>query len=164
MKRSRSAGAICKVAVFTSGCTSTSAASISPACSTARTRRVVSCITASGVIAAVTISPGSVGSNEIHILVTPPGGSITPVANVTARPVSDPAEIRKLLVEQVTGRVRWRAGEPGQTFQFQLADEESFAKPVIDMRVDGAEAKFKRPKGGSYYMHVKTIDSDGTVF
>lgn len=41
------------------------------------------------------------------------------VANVTARPASDPAEIRKLLVEQVTGRVRWRecvqwmAGEGG---------------------------------------------------
>ncbi|WP_158912818.1 ACP S-malonyltransferase [Caulobacter sp. S45] len=30
------------------------------------------------------------------------------VANVTARPTSDPAEIRRLLVEQVTGRVRWR--------------------------------------------------------
>lgn len=30
------------------------------------------------------------------------------VANVTARPVSDPAQIRSLLVEQVTGRVRWR--------------------------------------------------------
>ena len=30
------------------------------------------------------------------------------VANVTARPVSDPATIRKLLVEQVTGMVRWR--------------------------------------------------------
>lgn len=30
------------------------------------------------------------------------------VANVTARPVSEPAEIRRLLVEQVTGRVRWR--------------------------------------------------------
>lgn len=42
-------------------------------------------ITASGVIAAVTISPGSVGSNEIHILITPPGGSIRPVTNVTAR-------------------------------------------------------------------------------
>ncbi|MES1201484.1 MAG: ACP S-malonyltransferase [Pseudomonadota bacterium] len=41
------------------------------------------------------------------------------VANVTARPVSEPAAIRKLLVEQVTGRVRWResvewmAGEGG---------------------------------------------------
>jgi [acyl-carrier-protein] S-malonyltransferase len=30
------------------------------------------------------------------------------VANVTARPVNEPATIRKLLVEQVTGRVRWR--------------------------------------------------------
>jgi [acyl-carrier-protein] S-malonyltransferase len=30
------------------------------------------------------------------------------VANVTARPVLDPEEIRRLLVEQVTGRVRWR--------------------------------------------------------
>jgi [acyl-carrier-protein] S-malonyltransferase len=30
------------------------------------------------------------------------------VANVTARPTSDPDEIRRLLVEQVTGRVRWR--------------------------------------------------------
>jgi [acyl-carrier-protein] S-malonyltransferase len=30
------------------------------------------------------------------------------VANVTAAPVSDPEMIRKLLVEQVTGAVRWR--------------------------------------------------------
>ncbi len=30
------------------------------------------------------------------------------VANVTARPVHDPAEIARLLVQQVTGRVRWR--------------------------------------------------------
>lgn len=43
------------------------------------------------------------------------------VANVTARPESDPEVIRRLLVEQVTGRVRWResmewmAGEGGVT-------------------------------------------------
>ena len=41
------------------------------------------------------------------------------VANVTARPVTTPADIRRLLVQQVTGRVRWResvewmAGEGG---------------------------------------------------
>ena len=29
-------------------------------------------------------------------------------ANVTAAPVEDPDEIRRLLVEQVTGMVRWR--------------------------------------------------------
>jgi [acyl-carrier-protein] S-malonyltransferase len=43
------------------------------------------------------------------------------VANVTARPVHSPDDIRLLLVEQVTGRVRWResmewlAGEGGVT-------------------------------------------------
>jgi [acyl-carrier-protein] S-malonyltransferase len=43
------------------------------------------------------------------------------VANVTARPTLDPETIRRLLVEQVTGRVRWResvewlAGEGGVT-------------------------------------------------
>jgi [acyl-carrier-protein] S-malonyltransferase len=30
------------------------------------------------------------------------------VANVTATPLTDPAEIRKRLVDQVTGTVRWR--------------------------------------------------------
>ncbi|WP_128892833.1 ACP S-malonyltransferase [Erythrobacter sp. HKB08] len=40
---------------------------------------------------------------------TPPGGLDLPLyANVTAAPVDDPAEEQRLLVEQVTGRVRWR--------------------------------------------------------
>ena len=34
--------------------------------------------------------------------------SVPLVANVVAGPISDPAEIRKRLVEQVTGVVRWR--------------------------------------------------------
>lgn len=47
-------------------------------------------LTANGVIAEVSITPGQVGGNEIHLVVTPPGGSLTPVAGVTAR-VSLPA-------------------------------------------------------------------------
>jgi [acyl-carrier-protein] S-malonyltransferase len=39
------------------------------------------------------------------------------VANVTARPVHGPEEIRRLLVEQVTGRVRWR-----ESVQWMAAD------------------------------------------
>jgi [acyl-carrier-protein] S-malonyltransferase len=39
------------------------------------------------------------------------------VANVTARPAHDPEEIRRLLVEQVTGRVRWR-----ESVQWMAAD------------------------------------------
>ena len=40
---------------------------------------------------------------------TPPGPlRVALFANVTASVVTDPAEVRRLLVEQVTGRVRWR--------------------------------------------------------
>ena len=47
--------------------------------------------------------------------------SVAVIANVTARPETDPEVLRRLLVEQVTGRVRWResmewmAGEGGVT-------------------------------------------------
>ena len=47
--------------------------------------------------------------------------SVAVVANITARPETDPEVLRRLLVEQVTGRVRWResmewmAGEGGVT-------------------------------------------------
>ena len=56
---------------------------------------------------------GALATTEIAPLAAPL------VANVTARPVNEPATIRRLLVEQVTGRVRWResvewmAGEGG---------------------------------------------------
>ena len=40
---------------------------------------------------------------------TPPGPLTVPLyANVTAALVSDPAEVQRLLTQQVTGRVRWR--------------------------------------------------------
>ena len=38
-----------------------------------------------GLIALVSLGPGSIGSNEVHINVTPPGGSLTPVVGMTAR-------------------------------------------------------------------------------
>jgi [acyl-carrier-protein] S-malonyltransferase len=41
-----------------------------------------------------------------EVAINPPRAPI--IANVTARPTLDPDLIRRLLVEQVTGRVRWR--------------------------------------------------------
>jgi len=40
------------------------------------------------------------------VTIVPP--KVPVIANVTAEPVSDPDRIRRLLVEQVTGLVRWR--------------------------------------------------------
>ena len=46
------------------------------------------------------------GGAGAAIALAPP--TVPLVANVTAAPVSDPETIRRLLVEQVTGMVRWR--------------------------------------------------------
>ncbi len=46
---------------------------------------------------------------ELAFSATPPGPLRVPVfANVTAAIATDPTEVQRLLVEQVTSRVRWR--------------------------------------------------------
>jgi [acyl-carrier-protein] S-malonyltransferase len=56
---------------------------------------------------------------------TPPGALRVPLyANVTAALVSDPAEVARLLVEQVTGRVRWRES----VIAMQAAGVDSFVE------------------------------------
>lgn len=44
-----------------------------------------------GLIVDITVTPGRVGANEVHLVLTPPGGSIQPVVGVEAR-MSLPAE------------------------------------------------------------------------
>jgi len=67
------------------------------------------------------------------------------VANVTARPTNDPEVIRRLLVEQVTGRVRWResvtwmAGEGGVT-RFVEAGAGKVLSGMVKRIVPDAEA------------------------
>jgi copper transport protein len=38
-----------------------------------------------GVLVDITITPGQVGGNEVHMVVTPPGGNLTAIAELTAR-------------------------------------------------------------------------------
>jgi copper transport protein len=42
-------------------------------------------LSSAGLIAIVSLSPGRVGGNEVHLTMTPPGGSITPISSATAR-------------------------------------------------------------------------------
>jgi [acyl-carrier-protein] S-malonyltransferase len=67
------------------------------------------------------------------------------VANVTAEPTSDPDTIRRLLVEQVTGRVRWResvawmAG-PGGVTRFAEAGAGKVLSGMVKRIAPDAEA------------------------
>jgi len=75
---------------------------------------------------------------------TPPGALALPIyANVTAAPVTDPEEERALLVDQVTGRVRWR-------------------ESVLAMRADGVES-FVELGGKVVGPMVGRIDKDAQV-
>jgi len=42
-------------------------------------------LTNQGVTADVTVTPGRVGQNEIHLVITPPGGSVDPVVSTSAQ-------------------------------------------------------------------------------
>ena len=75
---------------------------------------------------------------------TPPAAFALPIyANVTAARVDDPEEERALLVEQVTGRVRWR-------------------ESVLAMRADGVES-FVELGGKVLGPMVGRIDKDAAV-
>ncbi len=54
------------------------------------------------------MKPAAIAMADALSKVTVNRPSVPVVANVLAKPISDPAEIRQRLVEQVTGTVRWR--------------------------------------------------------
>ncbi len=56
----------------------------------------------------VLMAPAAKAVAEALDGITVSGPAVTLIANVTAGPVEDPADIRRLLVEQVTSMVRWR--------------------------------------------------------
>jgi [acyl-carrier-protein] S-malonyltransferase len=73
--------------------------------------------------------------------------SVPLIANVTAAPVSDPEQIRKLLSEQITGTVRWRESietmkKEGVTRIFELGSGKVLAGLVkrIDREIEASSA------------------------
>ena len=56
---------------------------------------------------------------------------------------------------------RWKAGEAGQKYQLQMARDGDFRNLVFDTQVADVQFNVARPKGGIYYVRIKTIGSDG---
>jgi hypothetical protein len=57
---------------------------------------------------------------------------------------------------------RW-AGEPGQSFEFQLAHTPKFEKTIVSQTLQRPEIELPRPYRGTYYMRFRAIDPDGFV-
>jgi hypothetical protein len=56
---------------------------------------------------------------------------------------------------------RWRAGEPDQTYQVQLAGDPAFENILFDKQVSEPQVSIARLEVGQYFLRVRTIDDDG---
>ena len=78
--------------------------------------------------------------------------TVAVVANVTARPETDPEVLRRLLVEQVTGRVRWResmewmAGEGGVTRFAEIGSGKVLAGMAKRIAPEGESLSLNTPE------------------
>ncbi|MBI4754865.1 MAG: FecR domain-containing protein [Betaproteobacteria bacterium] len=56
--------------------------------------------------------------------------------------------------------LQW-SGEPGQSFDLQLARDSGFGDVVASMHTTEPHATLARPDPGSYYLRIRAIDADG---
>lgn len=56
---------------------------------------------------------------------------------------------------------RWRAPEPGQRIEFQLARDAAFEQLVVDERDAGAAVLWSRPEPGRFHLRTRAIEDDG---
>lgn len=57
----------------------------------------------------------------------------------------------------------WPAGTPGQHYRIQMAHDAGFAHPAVDQTVDQPSLQIHKPGSGTWYVRVRTIDTDGYV-
>lgn len=57
--------------------------------------------------------------------------------------------------------IRAKKGLPGQTYQMQMSDDETFQNVLFDMTSENPQFEMPRPDGGEYFIRLRTIDPDG---
>jgi hypothetical protein len=73
-------------------------------------------------------------------------------------PVAEPPEIAD------DGLVlRWRAGEPGQRYELQIARDDAFTDLVQELVTEEPVARLGRPEAGRYHLRMRSIDADRFV-
>ena len=88
-----------------------------------------------GVIADVTVTPGRVGQNEIHLVITPPGGNIDPVVSATVEAEQQaagidfvPATMEAIGPNHYTGTIQLSAAG---NWNLQITIEPTQGQPVV---------------------------------
>ncbi|MFK5950412.1 MAG: FecR domain-containing protein [Methylococcales bacterium] len=66
-------------------------------------------------------------------------------------------------ITEDTLNIRSRQGLAGQTYHFQMSEDENFTELLVDKYTDIPGFEIPRPNGGEYFIRSQTIDPDGFV-
>jgi len=76
-----------------------------------------------------------------------------------AEPSAPQAEEARLQRDRLT--VSWSDAGPGKHYQVQLSRDADFRAPLLDRQVEQPQLSVPRPGSGTWYLRVRTLDSDG---
>ena len=75
-------------------------------------------------------------------------------------PVPGPS-LEDLAVDESEMTFAWPAATEGQHFRFQFACDEVFTDILYDQQTADSSVTLPRPRSGSYFLRIKTIEADG---
>ncbi|WP_372739077.1 FecR domain-containing protein [Neptunomonas sp.] len=88
---------------------------------------------------------------------TGPGGYTN---TITVRPTPATPELQEATTSKTELGFAWQKDDFSERYQIQLANDKDFTHLVDELNVTSAEATFKKPDTGTYYMRVRGFDSD----
>ena len=87
-------------------------------------------------------------------------GPFSEAMGFEVRPLPEAGEIGHAVEAKVT-TFRWRGGEPGQTYRFQLSRSAQFDTLQVNQVVDQPQISVPRLRAGTWYLRAQGIGSDG---
>lgn len=78
------------------------------------------------------------------------------------RPLEPVGGIERDAAQKADGVVfRWRSGEPGQRYRFQMARTPAFTDVRVDELVDQPQIQLDKLAGGTWYLRAQVVDANG---
>jgi hypothetical protein len=79
----------------------------------------------------------------------------------TLQPLPEAGDIENEAGDSRSVTFRWRAGEPGQRYRFQLSRSPDFKNTRVDQVVDQSQITLPKLRAGTWYLRAQAIGSDG---
>jgi len=111
----------------------------------------------------VALPPGRYHWRLASIAKNNDSGPFSDAASFELRETPPPPPVDKPKAEGDKLVFRWRARSGDDAYDVQVARDPAFKEPLLERRENLPELLLDKPKAGTYYLRVRTIESDGFV-